>query len=465
MIAKITAVIVMYIVPSCEPGTMIKNNAGFMILLALLTIALLAAGCTGPGQHSGVNTTPAGSLLGTGAAMTLSPVTGDGQDPTTVAEANNRFASDLYSALAAKPDGTGNNLFFSPYSISSALALTAEGARGKTADEIFAVSHIPKNDTIRRSGFAAMNSVLNSAGSGYTLRVANALWAEKTHPFLSGYTDIGRQYYSANVTSLDFKSAPEASRLTINQWVEEKTDNRIKNLLTSGSITPVTRLVITNAVYFNGTWVWPFDAAKTQDAEFHPSSGTMLNARMMQNTDKTATYWYAETPDVQYIELPYVSGSGKSLSMNIILPKENDLKPAEAVLSGNNLTALQHAAGHRNVMVCFPKFKMETGYQLPGTLSGMGMPTAFLEGSADFSGMDGTTNLFISDVIHKAYINVNEVGTEAAAATAVVLNERAVARPENPPVFRADHPFIFLIQDKESGTILFMGRVENPAGS
>jgi len=168
---------------------------------------------------------------------------------------------------------------------------------------------------------------------------------------------------------------------------------------------------------------------------------------------------------VQYIELPYISGSGKSLSMNIILPKENDLKPAEAVLSGNNLTALQQAAGHRNVMVYFPKFKMETGYQLPGTLSGMGMPTAFIEGSADFSGMDGTTTLFISDVIHKAYIDVNEVGTEAAAATAVVVNEAAIARPENPPIFRADHPFIFLIQDKESGTILFMGRMENPAGS
>jgi len=443
-----------------------KNSAGLIIPVALLAIVLLAAGCTSPGHPSGENSTPAGSLPGTGAEPPVSPVAGgDVPYSTIVAEANNRFASDLYFALAAQPAGTGNNLFFSPYSVSSALALTAEGARGKTADEIFAVSRMPRNDTIRHSGFTAVNTMLNSAGSGSTLRVANALWTDKVHPFLPGYTGIARQYYSANATSLDFAGAPEASRLAINQWVEEKTGNRIKNLLSSGSITPATRLVITNAVYFNGTWVLPFDAAKTQDAEFHPSPGTAVNVRMMEDTGGKARYWYAETRDVQYLELPYMPGSGRSMTMDIILPKGSDLKPAEAVLSGNNLAVLQKAAGHRNVMVYFPKFRMETGYRLPDTLSGMGMPTAFREGSADFSGMDGTTNLFISDVIHKAYIDVNEQGTEAAASTGVVMVESAMLHPENPPVFRADHPFIFLIQDRESGSILFMGRVADPGAA
>jgi len=446
---------------------MMKNSTGLIILFALVAIVLLVAGCTSPGHPSGVHSTPTGSLQDTGTEKTVSPLagTGDVPDNTSVAEANNRLASDLYFALAAQPAGTGNNLFFSPYSVSCALALTAEGARGKTADEIFAVSHIPRNDAIRRPGFAAMNAMLNSAGSGSTLRVANALWAEKTHPFLPGYIGIARQYYAANATSLDFTGAPEASRLTINQWVEEKTNNKIQNLLSSGSITPATRLVITNAVYFNGTWVLPFDAGKTRNAEFHPSPGTMLNVKMMEDTGGKSRYWYAETRDVQYLELPYMPGLGRSMTMNIILPKGSDLKPAEAILSGNNLTALQHAAGHRNVMVYFPKFRMETGYRLPDTLSGMGMPTAFREGSADFSGMDGTTNLFISDVIHKAYINVNENGTEAAAATGVVMVDSAMENPGNPPVFRADHPFIFLIQDRESGAILFMGRVINPVDS
>jgi serpin B len=186
---------------------------------------------------------------------------------------------------------------------------------------------------------------------------------------------------------------------------------------------------------------------------------------MMQDTGEGAHYPYAETNRVQYIELPYAHTGGRALSMIVILPKGDDLKPAEAVLNESNLSALHDAAYSRHVILYLPKFRMETEYRLPGTLGAMGMPTAFTMGAADFSGMDGTKNLYISDVIHKAFIDVNEEGTEAAAATAVVVQMAAAAPNRNPLIFRADHPFVFLIQDTETGTILFIGRVSDPAGS
>lgn len=267
------------------------------------------------------------------------------------------------------------------------------------------------------------------------------------------------------MTNLDFKNTPEESRSTINQWVEQKTDNKIRDLLPLGSINTLTRLVITNAVYFKGTRVRPFDAIQTKEVDFRTGTGTSVKARMMENTGSGARYTYAETDSVQYIELPYIHNSTKALSMIVILPKGDDLKPAEAVMNDNNLSALQGSAYSQRVDLYLPKFRMETEYRLPQTLSAMGMPTAFIPGAADFSGMDGTKNLYISDVIHKAFIDVNVEGTEAAAATAVVINWAMAAPGVSPPVFRADHPFVFLIQDKETGTILFIGRVANPAGS
>jgi serpin B len=455
----------MYMLPAGEQGSMNQNHAATGVFVALLVAGILIAGCTGTGHGPVVSSTPDISPQETGAAIPVPAGTGNVQDTLAVAEADNRFAADLYSALAAQSSNAGKNLFFSPFSLSSALAITAEGARGKTEDEIVTVFHFPSNVTLRRSGFAGINAGINNGSSAYTLRTANALWAEKTYPFLLSFSGPARQYYSANVTSLDFIGAPEESRTTINRWVEEKTSNKIRDLLPAGSIDSLTRLVITNAVYFKGTWERQFDANDTADADFRTSSGTTVTVRMMQDTGEEAKYRYAETGDVQYIELPYTQGTGRALSMNIILPKSDDIGPAEAVLSGQNLSSLQALTERQRVMLYFPKFKMETEYSLPGILAGMGMPTAFIAGSADFSGMDGTTNLFISDVIHKAYIDVNEKGTEAAAATAVVMKLAMAPAGESPPVFRADHPFIFLIQDKESGTILFIGRVENPAGT
>jgi serpin B len=317
-----------------------------------------------------------------------------------------------------------------------------------------------------REGYAAENAEINAGNAGYTLSTANALWAEKTYVFLPAYTAAAEQYYGANTTNLDFVNQPEASRQTINSWVADKTNDKILDLLPEGSIDALTRLVITNAVYFKGTWEKQFDANQTADAPFTTPDGSQVTVKMMQQTGEDATYAYAATAGIQMISLPYTAKDGKGLSMVILLPRGNNLSAAVPYLDPANLSALEQNASSRQVKVYIPKFKVETQYSLPGTLAAMGMPTAF-SGNADFSGMDGTKDLYISDVVHKAYIETNEEGTEAAAATGVVMKSMAVAHgSEEPvPVFRADHPFLFQIQDNDTGTILFTGRITNPNGT
>jgi serpin B len=245
--------------------------------------------------------------------------------------------------------------------------------------------------------------------------------------------------------------------------VEDKTENKIKDLIPAGAIDPLTRLVITNAVYFNGKWEKPFDENRTHDDEFRIAPGKTVRVRMM--TDERY-FGYTETDIFQVLDMPYNHTGGKELSLLVILPRGDNLTVAENSLGSQKLSDIRKSLAFQRVMVYFPKFRLETEYRLPATLKAMGMPTAF-SGSADFSGMDGTHNLFISDVIHKAFVDVGEEGTEAAAATAVIIVAVAapVQKPAPVPVFRADHPFIFLIQDKETGNILFVGRVMNPAGS
>ena len=431
-------------------------------ILAVLVLGIIAAGCTGTQGTTIPQTTPTPSADPTPdvSGENATTVSGD----RNVVVANNLFTHDLYLRLEKTASAEGENIFFSPFSISSALAITYEGAHGKTADEIRSVYYFPENSSRMREGFASLNAGINSKDAGYTLSTANALWAEKTYTFLPEYIGIAEKYYAANTTNLDFIGQPEASRQTINSWVEDQTNNKIKDLLPPGSINPITRLVITNAVYFKGTWQKQFDANKTSDASFRKPDGTTITVKMMQRTDEEAIYPYAENADLQVLSLPYTSTSRKGLSMIVLLPKGNDLSVIDPYLDPVNLSALIQSESSRRVMVYFPKFKIETRYSLPKTLGAMGMPTAFSD-SADFSGMDGTKMLYISDVIHKAYIDVNEEGTEAAAATAVVIWVKAVASEEPVPVFRADHPFVFLIQDNNSGEILFAGRVTNPGSN
>ncbi|WAI00499.1 serpin family protein [Methanogenium organophilum] len=378
----------------------------------------------------------------------------------TVVEANTLFANDLYHTLSSDEEYANQNLFFSPYSISTALALTYEGAKGTTAEEIRSVFYFPLDDAVRQEGYASLIAGLNRQDAAYTLKTANALWAEESYPFLPAYIETAQQYYAAEVRNMDFISAPDESRLTINRWVEDKTEDRITDLIPEGGITPLTRLVITNAVYFKGTWVLQFDENKTHSATFLTDGGESVTVDMMQRTDDDAIYPYTETDDLQILRMPYEHESGKALSMLVLLPKDGDITTAETALGTTELADAIASMEPGQVEVFFPKFTMETTYFLPDTLAGMGMPTAFGD-EADFSGMDNTRFLFITDVIHKAFVEVNEEGTEAAAATAVIVG-RGVSVEQPVPVFRADHPFIFLIEDDETGSLLFMGKVADP---
>jgi serpin B len=380
-----------------------------------------------------------------------------------VVEANNQFALDLYSSLAAEnPEG---NLFFSPWSISSALAISYEGAGSTTADEIQSVFHFPEDDFTRWNGYKEITDGLNNGNSGFTLETANALWAEETYPFLPSYLTTADRYYSAHATNLDFVDNPEGSRETINRWVEDNTGNRIRNLLPYGSIDSETRLVITNAIYFKGSWATPFKKENTAEDDFRITPAMTVRVPMMKRTDAGANYWYTETDTLQVLGMPYSRQAGRELSMLVLLPKGEDLSAVEQALDDGELAELRESLVPMQVMVYFPKFRLETDYRLKDALGEMGMPSAFVPGDADFSGMDGTRSLYILDVFHKAYVDVNEEGTEAAAATAVP-HSMGASDPGiiTVPTFRADHPFIFIIQDSENGNILFLGRVEDPRG-
>ena len=372
----------------------------------------------------------------------------------SVADGNNHFAFDIYSKYKSS---AGVNVFFSPYSISTALAMTYEGAKGQTADEMASVLHLPKDDTVRRGGYAGIYSEINKKDKKYLLSTANALWAQKDYEFLKTYFDISEKYYGGKVTNLDFVKDTENSRITINNWVEQQTNNKIKDLIPQGAIDASTRLVLTNAVYFKGTWVKQFDKKNTQEQDFRVRSGTNVKAQMMSLTGEDAVFNYTETDQAQILELPY---AGNDLSMIVLLPKGDDIDSLEASLSAENLAAWKNSMSKEQVNVYIPKYKFETKYFMTDTLKEMGMPTAFSD-NADFSGMTGKKDLFISDVIHQASVEVNEEGTEAAAATGVMMGAGAAA-PSQAKTFYADHPFIFIIQDKTTGTILFMGRVSDP---
>ena len=376
-----------------------------------------------------------------------------------VVNANNKFAFDIYSKLDTAEQ---KNMFYSPYSLSAALAMTSEGAKGTTADEINSVFHLPEKSTLRPN-FAAIYNQINQENNEYELRTGNALWVQQDHPFLEEYRSNVETYYGGKAANVDFIRETEKSRQTINNFIEEQTNNKIQELLPQGVLNANTKLVLTNAVYFKGTWEWEFDTSDTRDQEFKITPSNIVQTPMMYMKPDKATFNYADLGDVQLLELPYKGGD---ISMLILLPAEN-LDALESSLTAEKLSEYKTQMKEASLdSITLPKFEFDTKYSLADTLSALGMPTAFTpydpmgsEVTADFSGMDGTRDLFISAVIHKAYINVDEKGTEAAAATGVVLRATS-AMPSN--VFRADHPFIFIIQEKKTGNILFMGRVTDP---
>jgi serpin B len=388
---------------------------------------------------------------------TINNYTASGVILNNVVDANNQFAFDLYSKYESKE----GNMFFSPYSISSALAMTYEGAKGKTAAEMQSVLHLSNDKATIHSGFADINTGLNKADKSYQLSVANALWAQKDYPFKQDYFDTVNTYYGGKVANLDFVKETEKSRVTINTWVENNTNDRIKDLIPKGLITNDTRLVLTNAIYFKANWTNKFDAKDTSDEQFKLGSGDKITTSMMY---QTTFFNYSENDETQMLEMDYL---GNDLSMLIILPKEDNLSQVESGLTIDELNTLKKDMKTYNVKVTLPKFKFETKYFMKQDLIDMGMPTAFDGSQADFTGMwtrQNNENLYISQVIHQTFIEVAENGTEAAAATAVIIMETSSVQIEQEPVvvFNADHPFMFIIQEKATGNILFMGRLSDP---
>jgi len=389
--------------------------------------------------------------------LTHAPVWGDAAREDSdgkVGQMNNAFATDLYAKLARK-DG---NLFFSPTSLQTALAMTWAGARGQTAQEMAKSLHLD-NDPKSNDELGRFLRALNADGKkgGYELAVANALWGASGYPFLPDYLAMVKSVYDGNLRDLDFANNPEGSRKIINNWVASQTHDKIQDLMPRGSIMPSSRLVLTNAIYFKGTWDLPFEKNRTQDADFTVAVGGKVKSPFMFQQKR---FRLAEDESVQMLELPYGHGD---LAMWVLLPKTPDgLAALEKHLTSDRLTALAGQLSSQQVKVWLPRFQIESGFSMAEILQELGMKRAFDPGQADFSGMASAERFYISAVVHKALVNVDEEGTEAAAATGVIVGATAVFRPQPIKVFRADHPFVFAIVHQKSGAMLFMGRLATP---
>jgi len=378
-------------------------------------------------------------------------------DVALLVEGNSIFAFDLYQALKQEE----GNLFYSPYSISLALAMTYAGARGETAEQMAATLQFLLEQDRLHPAFNWLDSELakrgqgaqGKDGEGFRLNIVNAIWGQKDYTFLDDFLDVLAENYGAGLRILDFINKTEQSRLAINQWVSDQTEGRIKDLIPPGAIDALSRLVLTNAIYFNAAWEYPFDEKMTADGPFCLLNGQQVTVPMMKQTE---SFGYTEGEEYQAVELLY---DGNELSMVILLPQPGEFETFEQGLNAQKISDIMSNLQPTEVALTMPKFEFESEFSLADTLVAMGMPIAF-SGAADFSGMTGNRELCIADVLHKAFVAVDEAGTEAAAATAVVMELTAV--PEPPVPVTIDRPFVFLIRDIETGAILFVGRVLSP---
>ncbi|NXF73617.1 SPB6 protein, partial [Sclerurus mexicanus] len=373
--------------------------------------------------------------------------------------ANTTFALDLLRKLCEK--NSGQNLFFSPFSISSALSMVLLGSKGNTEAQITKALCLNKAQDAH-NGYQSLLSEINDPNTKYILRTANRLYGEKTFEFLSSFIESSQKCYHAGLEQTDFVNAWEESRKQINGWVEEKTEGKIQNLLAEGILNSLTRLVLVNAIYFKGNWEKQFKKEHTEERPFHVNKNKTKPVQMMFKKDRFNMTYIGDF-QTKILELPYV---GNELSMIILLP--------DAIQDGSTgLERLEREVTYeklidwinpellksREVRVSLPRFKLEEDYDLKPILSSMGMPDAFDLGKADFSGMSSGNELVLSEVVHKSFVEVNEEGTEAAAATAAIM-KRCCARII--PEFTADHPFLFFIRHNKSSSILFCGRFCSP---
>jgi len=430
-----------------------KNNFGRWILkpnlLALVSLAFIflagLAGCLQP---------VSGDVIRSDVAR-AAPASNQ-SDVSLLVSGNTDFACSAYQHI--KGDG---NVFYSPYSISLALAMTYAGARNETETQMAKTLHFSLEQDRLHPAFNSLDQALAERGKGakakdekgFRLNIVNAIWGQKGYKFLQTYLDLLAANYGAGLRVLDFENAPDDSRKIINNWVADQTEQRIKDLIPAGVIDHMTRLVLTNAIYFNAAWASQFRKEATHPDTFYLLDGTEVQTPMMHQTEGLN---YAAGDNYKAVELPY---DGRDMSMLLIIPDRGKFQEFEKSLSASLLQSIIHGMQSKRLDLSMPRFKIESKFSLAKILSEMGMPIAFT-GGADFSGMTGSRDLAISDVIHQAFVDVDESGTEAAAATAVVM--RLTATPEMPITVKVDRPFIFLIRDLKTDAVIFIGRVINP---
>jgi serpin B len=425
-----------------------KTSIHSQLLSVLLLYALLLAAC---GASSSAN------VAQSGLKRITSPNVAS-EDSQALVAGNNAFALDIYQTLSAQ-DG---NLILSPFSMSLALAMTYTGARGETESQMADTLHFDLPQGQLHPAFNALDQDLASRGEAKSdeqeplqLNIANAVWAEQTYPFLQDFLDLIASNYGAGIRLADFINQYESVRKEINDWVYDQTQEKIKDLLPQGVLSADTRMVLVNAIYFKADWLSQFDANDTYDLPFHLLDGTDITVKMM-NQGTSMPYYQGD--GYQAVELPY---AGDTAAMDIFVPDEGNFEAFESSLNSDLFNESINGLKPASMMLSLPKFTFESQFNLSDTLKSMGVVDAFDPDQADFSGMTAQNDLFISNVIHKAFVAVDEEGTEAAAATAVIMD--TTSAPMFEVTLTIDRPFIFIIRDKLSGQILFVGRVLNPA--
>ena len=368
-----------------------------------------------------------------------------------VVSGSTEFAFDMLRRM----DPTQGNLVYSPISISSAFAMAYAGAEKDTANQMKEVLRYPLTQARFHPAFGYLLDELKAAsGDDFTLNLANSLWGQQGLPFREDFLAVLRENYGAELGLLDFSGAAESARQEINDWVSDQTEDRLQDVLQPGSISSSTRLVLVNAIYFKALWEHPFNPDKTSRQEFDLLDGSEVYVDMML-LDESVSLSYAQGEEWQAVALPYKGGQAE---MVIIMPDEDSFASFFSTFDEQVYESIRSSLSGQDMLLSMPKFSFVSGFALADDLADMGMPDAFDPTRADFSGMDGTTDLYIDDAYHLAFIDVDELGTEAGAATGIVMRSGLAS------VFHLviDHPFFFVIRDIPTGTILFMGRVLNP---
>ncbi|HWR64489.1 MAG TPA: serpin family protein [Bellilinea sp.] len=445
------------------------------VLLAVVVLALAGAGCAP--QPATSEPTPTGEtpLAPENTPEPVFPTPTAGDQPVklqsdkpretppqsaydaigTLSTGNNEFALELYQQLRSQ----SGNLFYSPFSISQALAMTYAGAKGETETQMASTLHFDLAQADLHAAFNALSATLasrvgDSDQGGFELNIANALWGQQGFGFQPDFLDTLALHYGAGMQAVDF-AASDAARQTINDWVAEQTKDKIQDLIPEGVLNELTRLVLTNAIYFKAAWLLPFEESATQNDTFDLLDGSEIQVPMMRQVE---SFGYLKAEDFEAVELFY---EGRELSMVILLPDEDQFAAFEQNLNAATLQSFIDQLAVERLDLSLPKFKVESSFGLAETLAAMGMPDAFDVVNADFSGMTGQPDLFITDVVHKAFVDVNEIGTEAAAATGVVMGLKSMPTGE-PIEVKIDRPFLFVIRDVQTGAMLFFGRVVEP---